>query len=81
MGTREVGLPDPVALLEGQHHGAGVLRHQSHQQLQHVHEVVVLEQREDRGIVSFSEAMSSKTAVLYQSSERSLMVNTKHTQN
>lgn len=35
-------LPDPVALVKSLDHGTRMFRHQSHQQLQHVHEVVVL---------------------------------------
>lgn len=35
-------LPNPVALVKSLDHGTRMFRHESHQQLQHIHEVVIL---------------------------------------
>lgn len=46
-GAHEYGykirsLPNPISLVKGLNHGSRMLRHESDQQLQHIHEIVVL---------------------------------------
>lgn len=41
-GYKSRSLPNPIPLVKGLNHGSRMLRHESDQQLQHIHEIVVL---------------------------------------
>lgn len=42
MDIKSRSLPNPIPLVKGLNHGSRMLRHESDQQLQHIHEIVVL---------------------------------------